>query len=411
MSNILLKKKTFNTNALIQLTGSKSESNRALILAALSNGKIKINNLSTAADTVTLNHILNHQATADEVNVGPAGTAMRFLTAYYAIKNNKIILTGSDRMKQRPIGILVNALRDLGAEIEYIENDGFPPLAFAGNFVQKTNHIKIKGNISSQYITALLLIANTLPNGLNVEIEGELTSQPYIEMTLAMLAQCGVLHQWENNTISIAPQKFTETTLTIEPDWSAASYWYMVLAFADASCITLPNLKKHSLQGDSAITQIMENFGIASAFEGDKLIIKNKNKDFKTQLYDLKKCPDLAQSIIVACAVLGVDASFTGLETLKIKETDRIAALQNELAKIGVKLNENNEVYQLDCSQKQYPKKITIKTYEDHRMAMAFAPLAMVIDEVEIEEAMVVEKSYPRFWDDFASLGFECAII
>ncbi len=408
MSNILLKKKTFNTNALIQLTGSKSESNRALIIAALSGGNVKINNLSTAADTVTLNHILNHQTQIDEVNVGPAGTAMRFLTAYYAIKNNKITLTGSDRMKQRPIGILVNALQNLGANIEYLENDGFPPLTFEGNFVQKTNHIKIKGNISSQYITALLLIANSLPNGLNVEIEGELTSKPYVEMTLAMLAQCGILHQWENNIISIANQNFIKTTLTIEPDWSAASYWYMVLAFADASCITLPNLKKHSLQGDSAITQILENFGISSVFDGDNLIIKNQNKDFKSQLFNLKECPDLAQSVIVACAVLGVNASFTGLETLKIKETDRIAALQNELAKIGVKLNEHQEIYQLDCSQKKYPQKITIKTYEDHRMAMAFAPLAMVIDEVEIEEAMVVEKSYPKFWDDFASLGFEC---
>lgn len=408
MSNILLKKETFNTNALIQLTGSKSESNRALIIAALSGGKVKINNLSTAADTVTLNHILNHQTQTDEVNVGPAGTAMRFLTAYYAIKNNKITLTGSDRMKQRPIGILVNALQNLGANIEYLENDGFPPLAFEGNFVQKTNHIKIKGNISSQYITALLLIANSLPNGLNVEIEGELTSKPYVEMTLAMLAQCGILHQWENNIISIANQSFIETTLTIEPDWSAASYWYMVLAFADASCITLPNLKKHSLQGDSAITQIMENFGVSSVFDGDNLIIKNQNNDFKSQLFNLKECPDLAQSVIVACAVLGVNASFTGLETLKIKETDRIAALQNELAKIGVTLNEHQEIYQLDCSQKKYPQKITIKTYEDHRMAMAFAPLAMVIDEVEIEEAMVVEKSYPKFWDDFASLGFDC---
>lgn len=411
MSTILLKKKKINTNALIQLTGSKSESNRALILAALSNGKVKINNLSTAADTVTLNHILNHQCETDEVNVGPAGTAMRFLTAYYAIKNNKITLTGSDRMKQRPIGILVNALRDLGASITYVENDGFPPIAFDGIFIQKTNNIKIKGNISSQYITALLLIANSLPNGLNLEIEGELTSKPYVKMTLAMLAQCGILHQWKNNIISIANQKFIETTLTIEPDWSAASYWYMVLAFAEESCITLPNLKKHSLQGDSAITKIMENFGISSAFDGDNLIIKNKNKDFKAQLFDLNECPDLAQSIIVTCAVLGVDASFSGLETLKIKETNRIAALQNELAKIGVILNENQKIYQLYCSQKKYPKKLTIKTYEDHRMAMAFAPLAMVIDEVEIEKAMVVEKSYPMFWEDFTSLGFDCSII
>jgi 3-phosphoshikimate 1-carboxyvinyltransferase len=408
MSNILLKKKIYNTDAVIHLTGSKSESNRALILAALSGGKVKINNLSSAADTVTLNNILNNTPPGTkEVNVGPAGTAMRFLTAYYAIKNEAITLTGSERMKQRPIGILVDALRDLGAYINYAENQGFPPLAFTGTFAQKTNQIKIKGNISSQYITALLLIANSLPNGLELVIEGELTSKPYVEMTLAMLFQCGITHQWKNNVISIKNQEFEETTLTIEPDWSAASYWFMVLSFTDNSRITLPNLKKNSLQGDSAITSIMENFGIEFIFEGNKLIIQNKAKNFTNILYDLKECPDLAQSIIVCCAVLGVDASFTGLETLKIKETDRIAALQNELAKIGVYLNENQEVYQLDCSKKHYPKKLSIKTYEDHRMAMAFAPLAMVVDEVEIEEAMVVEKSYPHFWEDFKSIGFE----
>ena len=408
MGNILLKKKIYNTDAVIHLTGSKSESNRALILAALSGGKVKINNLSSAADTVTLNNILNHTPRGSkEVNVGPAGTAMRFLTAFYAIKNEAIVLTGSERMKQRPIGILVDALRNLGAEINYQENEGYPPLVFTGKFVQKTNRIHIKGDISSQYITALLLIANSLPQGLNVVIEGELTSKPYVDMTLAMLAQCGIVHQWENNIIRIANQEFKETTLTIEPDWSAASYWFMVLAFADNSRITLPNLKKNSLQGDSAITSIMENFGIKSTFEGDNLILENKEKNFRTKLFDLKECPDLAQSVIVCCAILGVDASFTGLETLKIKETDRIAALQKELEKIGVSLNENQEVYQLDCSKKHYPRKINIKTYEDHRMAMAFAPLAMVVEEVEIEDAMVVEKSYPHFWEDFKSMGFE----
>lgn len=412
MSNILLKKKIYNTDAVIHLTGSKSESNRALILAALSGGKVKINNLSSAADTVTLNNILNHTPRGSkEVNVGPAGTAMRFLTAFYAIKNESIVLTGSERMKQRPIGILVDALRNLGAEINYQENEGYPPLVFTGKFVQKTNRIHIKGNISSQYITALLLIANSLPQGLEVVIDGELTSKPYVDMTLAMLAQCGIVHQWDKKIIQIANQEFKETTLTIEPDWSAASYWFMVLAFADNSRITLPNLKKNSLQGDSAITSIMENFGIKSTFDGDNLVLENSTKDFKSKLFDLKECPDLAQSVIVCCAVLGVDASFTGLETLKIKETDRIAALQNELAKIGVSLSENQEVYQLDCSKKNYPKKISIKTYEDHRMAMAFAPLAMVMEEVEIEEAMVVEKSYPHFWEDFKSMGFEGIIV
>lgn len=407
MSDLVLKKTSYRTHANIQLTGSKSESNRALVLAALSGGKVKINNLSSAADTVTLHKILTENNPNGVANVGPAGTAMRFLTAYFAVTGEKVTLTGSDRMKQRPIGILVDALKNLGADISYLENDGYPPLSFSGNFEQKTKQIKIKGNISSQYITALLLIANTLPKGLEIYIEGELTSKPYVEMTLAMLWQCGVQHTWIDNVISIENQLFTQNTLTIEPDWSAASYWYLVLALADAGSITLPHLKDNSLQGDSAIKTIMQNFGIHSTFNRDGLRIEKMPINFETEIFDLKECPDLAQTVIVCCALLNINATFTGLETLKIKETDRIAALQNELGKIGVFLNEENEYYHLDCSQKFYPKSIKIKTYEDHRMAMAFAPMAMVIEEVIIEDAMVVEKSYPHFWEDFKSLGFD----
>lgn len=409
-ASIQLNKVAFSVEETIQLTGSKSESNRALILSALSQGKVSIANLSSAADTVTLSAILNTYSPDQEdqvINVGPAGTAMRFLTAYFSLKGEKVTITGSERMKQRPIGTLVNALRALGANISYAENDGFPPVVIKGAFEQKTQHILIRGDISSQFLTALLLMASSLPEGLQLEIVDELTSKPYVEMTLSMLAQCGIKHQWVNDMIEIAPQCFRETTITIEPDWSAASYWYSVVALSEKAKIHLPHLKKDSLQGDSAISGIMTLFGVSTIFTDDGIVIEKIPHDIKIQLLDFKECPDLAQTVIVCAAVLGKEFSFTGLETLKIKETDRIFALQTELSKIGVKLIETQaDIYQLDCQELALPEQISIATYEDHRMAMAFAPMAMLISEVTIEEAMVVEKSYPHFWEDFKKLGF-----
>ena len=423
--NIILTKKTKTANGTVQLTGSKSECNRALVIEALSNGKVKVENISDAADTVTLAGILNgtvesagsgvpeegnapHTSLlAPIINIGPAGTAMRFLTAYYAIQDDEVILTGSERMKQRPIGILVDALCQLGANIAYEEKDGFPPLRLKGGFTQLTNQIHIKGNISSQYITALLLIAAKLPLGLDLHIEGDLTSKPYVEMTLAMLQQAGIKHQWNDDVISIAHQEFAPTVLPVEPDWSAASYWYAIAALADEADLFLPGLTQYSLQGDSVITEIMANFGITSQFKNGGVHLQKEVKPIFRKIFDLKECPDLAQTVIVVCAALGHEATFTGLETLKIKETDRVLALQNELAKIGVKLIEKGQVYKLDCSEKHIPEKVFINTYEDHRMAMAFAPLAFLIPEMEIEDAKVVEKSYPAFWSDLEKVGFE----
>ncbi len=408
-SSLIIKKENFKVEETIKLTGSKSESNRALVLTALSKGKVKIKNLSSAADTVTLENIINQQIKNKSavVNVGPAGTAMRFLTAYLSLLGEKVEITGTERMKQRPIGTLVNALLSLGANISYKEVDGYPPVLVNGAFQQKTKHILIRGDISSQFLTALLLIASSLPQGLELEIMDELTSKPYVDMTLAMLAQCGIQHSWEKDTISIAPQNFNETTLTIEPDWSAASYWYSVAALSKQSKIYLPHLKKDSLQGDSAIAGIMSLFGITTVFNEDGIVIEKVEYEIKPQLLDFKECPDLAQTVVVCAAILGKEFSFTGLETLKIKETDRIFALQTELAKIGVKLIETQaDVYQLNCEELNIPESITIATYEDHRMAMAFAPLASIIKEVVIEEAMVVEKSYPHFWEDFKKIGF-----
>jgi len=310
-------------------------------------------------------------------------------------------------MKQRPIGILVDALRKLGAEISYEENEGFPPIRIKGNIKQQTNVISIKGNISSQYITALLLIAAKLPQGLELHIEGDLTSRPYVEMTLAMLQQAGIQHVWNDNVISIANQEFKETVLPVEPDWSAASYWYAIAALADQADLFLHGLTQYSLQGDSVITEIMANFGITSQFRDGGVHLVKEAKPISRKIFDLKECPDLAQTIIVVCAALNHEATFTGLETLKIKETDRILALQNELAKMGVKLIEKGQTYKLDCSEKFIPERMFINTYDDHRMAMAFAPLALVIPQLEVEDSLVVEKSYPAFWTDLEKVGFE----
>jgi 3-phosphoshikimate 1-carboxyvinyltransferase len=424
--NITVSRSHKNVKATIQLTGSKSECNRALVIEALSKGKVKVTNISDAADAVTLAGILrdaiNSQSLVisensipttentpqlSEVNIGPAGTAMRFLTAYFTLQQGSdVLLTGTERMKQRPIGILVDALKALGANISYAENEGFPPLLIKGGFEQMTDIVTIKGDISSQYITALLLIASSLPKGLQLHIDGELTSRPYVEMTLSMLQQAGVQHHWTENVISIAPQEFRETSIWVEPDWSAASYWYAVAALADEAELFLPGLTSYSLQGDSIITELMANFGITSMFKDGGVYLKKEPKPIIRKIFDLKSCPDLAQTLIVVCAALGHDATFTGLETLKIKETDRIAALQNELAKMGVKLIEKGQVYKLDCSGKFIPDHVTIATYEDHRMAMAFAPLALVLPQVEIKEAEVVNKSYPAFWQDFEKAGF-----
>ena len=409
---------------MVHLTGSKSECNRALIIEALSKGKVHVENVSDAADAVLLAGILqspvvgaqveasngqliDSQAEVHVIDIGPAGTAMRFLTAYLAIGDNEVVLTGSTRMKERPIGILVNALRQLGANIEYEEKDGYPPIKLKGGLRQLTNDISVKGNVSSQYITALLLIASQLPLGLKLRIEGELTSRPYVEMTLAMLQSAGIQHYWNGDVITVPQQEFEPKSLHIEPDWSAASYWYAIAALADEATLFLPGLTPYSLQGDSIITEIMANFGITSQFKDGGVYINKEIKPMTRKIFDMKECPDLAQTVIVLCAALGHDASFTGLETLKIKETNRILALQTELAKIGVKLIEKGQVYKLDCSQKFIPEQLFIKTYHDHRMAMAFAPLALVIPKIEFENSPVVEKSYPAFWRDLEKQGFD----
>lgn len=395
----------------VQLTGSKSESNRALIIQSLSKGQVDIVNLSEAADTVTLNRVLQiaskPQPGYNTIDIGPAGTAMRFLTAYLNLVQGNFILTGTERMQQRPIGILVDAMKEIGADIHYEKKAGYPPLKIEGGLFQSKDRVRIQGNISSQYISALLLIAPALKKGLTLEIEGELTSKPYVSMTLDMLKSVGIQHVWTANEIQISPQEFSKSTIYVEPDWSAASYWYAMVALGQPGAhIVLPGLKKESLQGDIAIMDIMAHFGVKSSFEADGLHIQQVAVDSEKTLFDFKECPDLAQTVVVVAAALERDVSFKGLETLKIKETDRIAALQNEIAKFGAEWIEDGEIYHLKTAGVFQPKDVTFDTYEDHRMAMAFAPLALVFEQVKIAEPQVVEKSYPNFWKHLQAQSF-----
>ena len=396
----------------VQLTGSKSESNRALIIRALSQGEVKVENLSAAADTVIMNKALALADTAREkgetitVDIGPAGTAMRFLTSYLSLVPGNFVLTGTERMQQRPIGILVDALKTLGAQIQYEKEDGFPPLKITGRMTQEKQSVRIKGNVSSQYLSSLLLIAASLKQGLILEIEGELTSRPYVTMTLDMLQEAGISHTWTDNTIEIASQEFKSTTIYVEPDWSAASYWYAMVALSEKGEIVLPGLKAHSLQGDIAIVDIMTHFGVASSFQEDGLHIVKVNKGSDKVLFDFKACPDLAQTIVALAAAIGRDISITGVETLKIKETDRLAALKNEIEKFGATIVADGETYHVKTKEAYAPKQVTFDTYEDHRMAMAFAPLALIFDEVTINDPVVVEKSYPDFWEHLQQQGF-----
>lgn len=408
--SITLTHQSKKVSGTVQLTGSKSESNRALIIKAISNGLVKIKNLSEADDTILLTRALevvnSDSKVTKTIDIGPAGTAMRFMTSYLNLIPGQFSLTGTPRMQQRPIGILVDALKDIGADIHYEKKTGYPPLKIEGKIFQGKDTVKIKGDVSSQYISSLLLIASKLKKGLTIEIEGELTSRPYVTMTLNMLEEAGIKHEWIDNKITIANQEAKEATIFIEPDWSAASYWYAIVALAESGEIRLPGLKKNSLQGDIAIADIMQHFGVKTTFEENGILLQKTDVLLDKTLFDFKECPDLAQTVVVVAAAQKRNVSFTGLETLKIKETDRIAALQHEISKFGAKLIEDNTIYHLDSTQVAEPENISIATYEDHRMAMAFAPLALIFKNITIEEPQVVEKSYPMYWDHLSAQGF-----
>lgn len=403
MSAIRLKQNAVFAQQGIPLPSSKSESNRVLVIDALTQGENEISNLAEARDTQTMIRLLAKDPPVYDVL--DAGTTMRFLTAFAAVTNRQKVMTGTERMCERPIGILVDALRAVGADVHYLGKEGYPPLAVNGFTAQQQSKISIRGDVSSQYISAMLMIAPLLPKGLELELQGKVGSKTYIQMTLELMAKFGVKHTWTDSVIQISPQAYRPTTFAVESDWSGASYWFSLLACADSGSFFLEGLKKDSLQGDSKIVEIMDRLGVKSQFEkGGVLLQKQSVKGLKK--FDFTHCPDLAQTVAVTCAILGQNAKFSGLESLRIKETDRILALQQELAKFNADLVEReNDIFEVIPSVTM-PTEVRIHTYEDHRMAMAFMPL-LTKTEVIIEDPTVVNKSYPSFWNHCQSLGLE----
>lgn len=393
-----------NIQADIKITGSKSESNRLLLLQALF-PHIKIENLSNSDDAEAMQKGL--QIAKGTVDIHHAGTAMRFLTAYFASQENKeVTLTGSQRMTERPIQVLVEALRDLGADIAYEKNEGYPPIRIKGKKLSGQK-ISLPANISSQYISALLLIAPSLENGLELDLVGEITSVPYIKMTLGLLSRIGIANSFEGNTIKVWPGTAVKTGVqVVESDWSSASYFYSIVALCDIGTqISLSAYLKDSLQGDSVLSEIYRNFGVETLYEGHRIILR-KIADPNTEIFhcDLVNAPDIAQTIAVSCFGMGIGCQLTGLHTLKIKETDRLEALRVELGKLGASISVTDKSLVLEPSG-EIGKDVAIDTYNDHRMAMAFAPLALRTS-LFINDAEVVSKSYPDFWEDMKSLGF-----
>lgn len=391
----------------IDITGSKSESNRLLLLNQLYHNILQLENISNSEDSQLMQKALVNKN--DVIDIHHAGTAMRFLTAYFATQAGRIItLTGSDRMKQRPIGILVDALKQLGAQISYLENDGYPPLKIVGKKIT-ANQITIPANVSSQYISALMLIGTQLENGLTITLEGKIISVPYIQMTIELLNRIGAHAEMDGQEIKVDYiPVITSKIIQVESDWSSASYYYSLVALSKNSEITISTFYKDSLQGDSALQTIYkDNFGVESIFENGKLTLKN-NPNFKHSdevVLDLNNTPDIAQTIAATCVGLGLKCHLSGLETLKIKETDRLQALQNELTKLGavIDITENSLMIKRYNHFEETP---ILVTYNDHRMAMCMAPLAIKFP-IKIENEMVVEKSYPTFWEDWKQLGFK----
>ena len=389
----------------LNITGSKSETNRLLLLQALYPG-LTIENRSNSDDSVAMNHALTTDSNL--IDIHHAGTAMRFLTAFFATQEGReIVLTGSSRMQERPIGVLVDALRKLGAQISYEKKEGYPPLRISGKAL-KGGAVSLPANISSQYISALLLIAPHLEEGLNLTLEGEITSLPYLKMTLALLERVGVHSQFENKNITISQQRIIEDqTQVVESDWSSASYHFSCVALSSAGRIVLSSYRQDSLQGDAVLIDVYKKLGVDTRFENNQMILEKINNFElpKTITLDLVEAPDIAQTIAVSCYGLGVACDLSGLQTLKIKETDRLIALENELSKLGAQIRVTEDSLHLSAAQ-DFKANQTIATYSDHRMAMAFAPLALKIGH-QIAEANVVTKSYPDFWNDLEAVGFE----
>ncbi|MDA9563780.1 3-phosphoshikimate 1-carboxyvinyltransferase [Flavobacteriales bacterium] len=392
-------------NGEIDLPASKSECNRALIIQQLLESDDSVGNISAAADTVTLQRILRqYNSGLSCFDVGPAGTTMRFLTAYFATQKGVQELTGSERMKERPIHILVDALRKLGAQISYLGKEGYPPIRIEESYI-KGGAITIDGGVSSQYLSALMLVAPHFEKPLTINIENDLVSRPYLEMTASLMHHFGATVDLYSDKVSVAPSRYVQRKFNVESDWSAASYWYQMIAYVDSGNVFLKGLKEETLQGDAVLASIFNSFGVTTSYEeGGVRLTKQRKILPKSFQYDFTLCPDLAQTVAVTCAGLGIEAVLTGLKTLKIKETDRIEALQNELKKLGV--NSFGESDSLHIQGGRVLIGTSVATYHDHRMAMAFAPLAINTQTISIENPEVVEKSYPSFWTDLEKVGF-----
>ena len=403
MKDLTLCHQSGNLQGKIQITGSKSESNRMLLLQALY-PQIALANLSNSDDTVAMKSGL--ESDNNLVDIGHAGTSMRFLSAYYStLENQEITLTGSPRMQERPIGVLVDALRQLGADISYLKNEGYPPLLIKGKRLT-ASEIHLSANISSQYITALMLIAPSLDDGLQLHLQGKITSFPYIEMTLSLLRQIGVEATFSGQYIRVFPKNdIAQTIHTVESDWSSASYYFSMAALGKDADINLSTYKENSLQGDKVLMEIYKQLGVKSKIKNNTLFLQKQGICSNMIELDLSNSPDIAQTIAVTCYGLGVACHLTGLHTLKIKETDRLVALQNELTKLGATIEITNNSLHLEKRTNQINPNVLIETYHDHRMAMAFAPLALLVP-VKIKDADVVSKSYPGFWGDLELNGF-----
>ncbi len=390
-------------NATVQLPASKSISNRALIIHALSYADGQIHNLADCDDTnVLVNALRSNEQTFD---IGAAGTAMRFLTAFLSKIVGEWVITGSERMKQRPISILVDALNKLGAKIEYTEKEGFPPLRIRGSALMG-GEIELDGSVSSQYISALLMIAPAMRDGLKLKLTGKIISKPYIYLTLKLMEEFGVKASWTDNTITIPPQNYKPADYTVESDWSAASYWYQLCALSQKSEIKLLGLHKNSYQGDAKVSDIFSLLGVRTKFQKGEVILTKSNELANKLVYNFTDQPDLAQTVVVTCCFLQIPFRFTGLQSLKIKETNRVEALQNECRKLGFILEEPAEgILEWNGKCCEAASNAVIKTYEDHRMAMAFAPACLKTGEIQIENPMVVTKSYPDYWEDLQTAG------
>lgn len=412
--NLKLYKPTFILPQCIHLSGSKSISNRILIIKALSDLDFSIQNISDSDDTKHLQEALEHYKNSALINVGHAGTDMRFLTAFLSLKNGNYELTGSERLQQRPIKDLVEVLKKLGADISYKNNEDYPPLLINGKQLHGGS-VKISGGVSSQFITALLLVAPYFTNGLDLTITSDLVSKPYVNMTIELMKEFGASVIWQNNKISVRPVPYTysKKEFLVESDWSAASYYYSIVALSDVNTsLRINGLFQNSLQADSVCADIYKNFGVTTSYSKNQITITKSNTVLNQILeYNFIECPDIAQTVICTCVGLNKPFLFTGLQTLKVKETDRIVALKNEFVKFGIELiSTNNSIQWLGENSLNKSITVSIATYNDHRMAMSFATLSVLLDDLVIEEANVVTKSYPLFWEHLNQIGVKQTI-